>query len=98
MTDLQKVRANRAYRERAQALKVRTRLEQLPCWICGRPIDTELDWREPMAFTAHHVDPIGNGGHILGRLEPAHRVCNSRLGTGQKQDTLPRPKTSRRWL
>ena len=90
-------RDDRAYRARSAALKAETKRRDIPCHICGRPIDTELDWREPMSFTADHVKAIANGGHVMGPLLPAHRSCNARRGTRESVQTIAPPKTSRRW-
>nr|WP_324252316.1 HNH endonuclease [Actinomyces urogenitalis] len=73
-------RDNREYRRRAHALKRRVARENLPCWLCGRRINTALPASHPMAFTADHVRPLKDGGALLGALKPAHRSCNSRRG------------------
>ncbi|QOC27294.1 HNH endonuclease [Microbacterium hominis] len=72
-------------------MKRRTREENLPCGYgsphgfgCGEPIDTTLDRRHPMSFTADHITPLAHGGHLLGPLVPMHLSCNSRKG-----DNLP---------
>lgn len=83
------------YRKRAAALK----RKRLPCWVCGRPIDYEADWKSPQAFTADHVKPIAHGGHLYGELRAAHRGCNSRRGAGNDRpaDKAPPAVNSRRW-
>lgn len=80
-----------AYKRKRAALKRRTREENLPCGYgsphgfgCGEPIDTTLDRRHPMSFTADHITPLAHGGHLLGPLVPMHLSCNSRKG-----DNLP---------
>lgn len=66
------------------------------CWLCGHEINTELDYRHPLSFTADHVDPLSTGGHVLGELKPAHRSCNSRRGNGTTTSTERQP-TSNAW-
>lgn len=44
------------------------------CGICRKEVSLEL-------FTIDHIVPISNGGaHVVGNLQPAHSVCNSRKG------------------
>lgn len=88
---------DRAYRARATALKRRVAADHLPCWICGRPIDTTLPWNDAQAFTADHVDPLANGGHLHGELRPAHRGCNSHRGNRTTVQDGPKIRTSRPW-
>lgn len=79
-------KGHRAYRRQQSALKRRTKAEKLPCgygspsgWGCGEPIDTELDWKHRMSFTADHDVALVNGGRLVGQvLVPMHRSCNSR--------------------
>lgn len=79
-------KGHRAYRRKQAALKRRTKHENLPCghgspsgWGCGEAIDTELDSKHRMSFTADHDQALNNGGTLLGQvLVPMHRLCNSR--------------------
>ncbi|MGN7861466.1 hypothetical protein ACTJI8_12870 [Microbacterium sp. 22303] len=79
-------KGHRAYRRAQAALKRRTRVEHLPCgygspsgWGCGEQIDTTLDYRDRMSFTADHDQALANGGRLVGQvLVPMHKSCNSR--------------------
>lgn len=72
---------HRAYRRKQAALKRRTSAEGLPCYWCGKPIDTSLPYNDPHAFTADHPEAIANGGHLTRQeLRPMHRRCNSVKG------------------
>lgn len=81
-------KGHRAYRRQQAALKRRTAIENIPCgygsphgWGCGEPIDTTLDSKHPMSFTADHPEAVGNGGKLVGQvLVPMHKRCNSRKG------------------
>lgn len=74
-------KGHRAYRRKQAALKRRTTNENLPCWLCGEPIDTTLDATDRLSFTADHYVALNNGGHLIrNELRPAHRSCNSRRG------------------
>lgn len=90
-------RDDRTYRSRAHALKAKVKAHDLPCWLCGMPIDTGLPWKDPMAFTADHVEALANGGALLGDLRPAHRACNSRRGKRAPTMRIAPPETSRSW-
>ena len=80
----------RAYRRKAAKL----RRNSTTCWICGDAIDITLDHKDPMSWTADHLDPLANGGHALGEIKPAHRRCNSSRGARPQP---PQPRTSREW-
>jgi hypothetical protein len=79
-------KGHRAYRRQQAALKLRTKNENLPCGYgsptgegCGLPIDTSLDSRDAMSFTADHPQALENGGRLVGQqLVPMHLRCNSR--------------------
>lgn len=79
-------KGHRAYRREQDALKRRTKAQNLPCgygsrsgWGCGEHIDTELPYTHRMSFTADHDNAIANGGRLVGQvLVPMHRSCNSR--------------------
>ena len=72
-------KGHRAYRRQAAALRARTRRLNLPCTLCGEPIDTDLPATDRMSFTADHPEAIASGGRLAGQaLEPMHRACNSR--------------------
>lgn len=79
-------KGHRAYRREQDALKRRTKAQDLPCghgsasgWGCGEHIDTELPHTHRLSFTADHDDAIANGGRLVGQvLVPMHRSCNSR--------------------
>lgn len=77
----------RAYRNKAARLKARARNNNWPCQACGKPIDYNADYKDRNAFTADHVTPLAQGGHILGQLVPMHRACNASKGDGTR--TLP---------
>lgn len=93
-----KGRHNRAYSDLSKALERKARRLGLPCWICGRPIDWDADWRDPMSYTYDHDVPIAAGGDPRGPGRPAHRACNSRRGDGRREPkTIPPPRTTEPW-
>lgn len=48
------------------------------CAICGKPLDKSIPWPDPWCTTTDHVVPIADGGHNLGTLQAAHRICNQK--------------------
>jgi hypothetical protein len=94
-------RNDREYVKKREALKRQSRRNNSPCHLCGKPFDFELPYAHAMAFTADHLDPVGNGGSMTGALAPAHcrRSCNSRRGKKPlaAMTTRQAPKTSRDW-
>lgn len=64
------------------------------CWLCGGPIDLNRKFPDPLSLEADHVIPVSVGGHVLGRVEPAHRICNIRRGNKTRGLIGP---TSRDW-
>jgi hypothetical protein len=83
-------KANRqgaVYRRKAKAAR-----EASPnCWLCGEPIDLRLKYPHPMSATADHVKALANGGDLLGKMRPAHKVCNERRGNGEHKTDQPKP-------
>ncbi|RZT59331.1 HNH endonuclease [Microcella alkaliphila] len=71
-----------AYKRKRKRLLARVRDEGLVCHICGGDIDVTLDRRDPMSFTADHIEPLANGGDLVrNEIRPAHLRCNARRGT-----------------
>ena len=56
--------------------------QDLPCHLCGRPIDYDLPARDPWAFEVDELVPVSLGGdpYDPGNVAPAHRICNQRRG------------------
>lgn len=77
----------------------------LPCCLCGQPINYALTQAFPlhrMAGTVHHLIGLAQGGEPLDQsnLAPAHRGCNTREGNRvryHQTKIAPLMITSRRW-
>ncbi|MDN6706388.1 HNH endonuclease [Corynebacterium glyciniphilum] len=54
--------------------------DPLYCALCGERIDKTLKWPDPGCATADHIDAVSRGGHNLGPLQPAHKLCNEQKG------------------
>ena len=48
------------------------------CAICGKLLDRELKYPDPMATVIDHIIPVSKGGHpsALSNLQAAHAICN----------------------
>ena len=55
------------------------------CAICGKPVDKNLKYGDPMAATIDHIIPVAKGGHPsdISNLQLAHWACNR-----QKSDKI----------
>lgn len=88
-------RQHRTWRNTSEAFKTECRRLNLPCALCGQPIDYDASGRSRYGFTTDHITPLAKGGELLPGAEgmrPAHHGCNSKRGAGNRTDT-----TSRRW-
>lgn len=90
-----KPRNTKIYADLSQALRRKAQRNDAPCWICGKPIAWDANWKHPMSYTYDHIDPIATGGHERGTGRPAHRSCNTRRGAPKR--TITPPKDSRHW-
>ena len=72
---------------------------QLPCALCGHPIDYQLPPTSRWSFTSDHIVPLARGGSLLdlGNRQPSHRWCNGSKGAGQPPHTPPPPRTLTLW-
>lgn len=94
--DMHSTKANRENKE----LKRQAAALQLPCNICGQPIDYTLDGNDPQGATVDHLIPVSKGGHPdhPNNKAIAHRHCNvsrnNKITATHKESTSP----SRQWL
>ena len=91
-----------------KALCRTVRREERDCWLCGRPIDPALPYRDPrtgeinrLSWSLDHVVPLSHGGPELDRANAraAHLGCNIARGN---RASHPRVEvatlvTSREW-
>ncbi|TPX00978.1 HNH endonuclease [Schumannella luteola] len=56
---------------------------RLPCWLCGQPIDYDLQWPDPGSFSVDHVVPHSRSPELRedpGNLRSSHLLCNQKRG------------------
>jgi 5-methylcytosine-specific restriction endonuclease McrA len=82
-------RSTAAHRKNRSDLKLLTREHNLPCALCGKPIDTTLPMTDPWSFAYDHIKSIKTHPEIADdptNGQPSHRRCNENKG-----DRDPRP-------
>lgn len=87
-----------------QECMINGELNNLPCFLCGEPIDYEFTRQHPrhsMAGSVHHIISLVEGGNPLdpANLTVAHIACNVRQGVAVrvKRATSAGLRNSRRW-
>ena len=80
-------RADRDGTHRGQFEKNKKRIyaTQNTCGICGKPVDKDLKYPNPMSKCIDHIIPLAKGGHPsdINNLQLAHWTCNR-----QKSDKI----------
>lgn len=60
------------------------RARGLPCFLCGQPIDYELEFPDPYSFSVEHIRPYSTNEELRedpGNLTAAHLKCNQSKGS-----------------
>lgn len=102
---IRQIRSSVAYRALARCVK---REEPEVCWLCGRPIDPTLPYRDPttgkvnpMSWSLDHVVPVSEHPELAlvrDLARAAHFRCNSARGDRAPKRNTPAPfRTSRKW-
>lgn len=52
------------------------------CGICGRPVDMNIKYPDPLSPCIDHIIPVSRGGHPsdITNMQLAHRTCNRTKG------------------
>jgi 5-methylcytosine-specific restriction endonuclease McrA len=85
---------------RRRRLRTQVLTEEDCCWLCGRPVDKDLPYLDPLAPVLDEIIPISKGGSPYDRdnVRLCHRRCNARRGNGTRQRAVVVPfVTPRRW-
>jgi 5-methylcytosine-specific restriction endonuclease McrA len=59
------------------------RAKRLPCFLCGQPIDYDLQWPHPQSFSADHIKPYAHHPELRtdpGNIASTHLRCNQVKG------------------
>jgi 5-methylcytosine-specific restriction endonuclease McrA len=76
-------RSTRRYRGLRQQFRTDCQQHQLPCWLCGRPIDYTLPAGHPDAFNLDHAIPVSRRKDLAEDpqgFRASHAACNQRRG------------------
>ena len=73
------------HRRQFELNKKRIYATQTVCGICGKPVDMDAKYPQPLSKCIDHIIPIAKGGHPsdIDNLQLAHWWCNR-----QKSDKL----------
>lgn len=79
--------------------RIAIRKLELPCGICGLPIDYTLTYPHLESFVVDHIIPLAKGGHdTIDNKQPAHSRCNRAKSDKVEGDDAPRTfVTARSW-
>lgn len=58
----------------------------VPCWLCSKPIDYTLPYKHPEAFNLDHAIPLSVRPELAddhNNFRSSHAVCNSRRGADE---------------
>lgn len=80
-------------------LRKRMASQELPCALCGQPIDYTLPAGHPMSFELDEIVPVSRyreGGYETpeecaldpANHQPAHRICNQHKGNYMPKDGI----------
>lgn len=64
-------------------LAARVKAEESVCGRCGKPIDPDLHWQHPQAFTLGHIIPYSQRPDLAldrSNVRAEHRSCNRDTG------------------
>jgi 5-methylcytosine-specific restriction endonuclease McrA len=87
---------------RRRQLRAQVLAEETTCWLCEKPVDTNLPHGTPESPELDEVLPISRGGSPYQRsnVRLAHRLCNQKRGNGIGRLARPhqhRFTTTRTW-
>ena len=77
-------RTTRRYRRLRQDFKAQCAAHNLPCWLCGQPIDYTAKPGLPDAFNLDHALPRDTHPELAedpGNFRASHETCNKVRGT-----------------
>jgi hypothetical protein len=100
MTDNHTGRSTRRYRSLRTAFRTNCAYNELPCWLCGRPINYDLPREHPEAFNLDHAVPVSQNIDLAedpANFRPSHASCNQRRGNDRPHQDIPIGIPSESW-
>jgi hypothetical protein len=76
-------RRTRRFMSQRKTFRAHCSAEQLPCWLCGKPIDYELPKDHPDSFNLDHAYAVTQRPELAedtANFRPSHKACNERRG------------------
>lgn len=76
-------RSTRRYKTTSRTFRQACQDDNLPCWLCGQPIDYTLPKEHPEAFNNDHAYPVSDRPDLAedpANYRPSHRLCNEERG------------------
>lgn len=66
------------HRQQFEKNKKKIYASQTVCGICGKPVDMNLKFPNPLSKSVDHIIPVSKGGHPsdINNLQLAHLCCN----------------------
>jgi len=90
-------RSTRRYKTLRAEFRRKCKARNLPCWLCGKPIDYELPHTHPEAFQLDHAIPVSERPELAedpASCRPSHAQCNMRRGANDPFIQLGQPSES----
>lgn len=79
-------RTDRRWRELSKAFRAQCREADVPCWMCGQPIDWNAPDDGPDCFNVDHFYPVSTHPELANdpaNFRCSHRACNIARGNGE---------------
>lgn len=81
--EIRAVRESRRYKKLRGEFRSECADLQLPCWLCGKPIDYSLPSEHPDAWSLDHAHTVSEFLELAldpANFRPSHLDCNKRRG------------------
>lgn len=87
-------RSTRRYRTLRAEFRRKCRARELPCWLCGKPIDYELPKQHPESFNLDHAIPVAQRLDLAEdphNFRASHKACNESRGAATPTIDIGQP-------
>lgn len=79
-------RRSARFRSMREDFKRRCKANDVPCWLCGKPVDFSLPHPHPESFNLDHAIPLSVRPDLADDYNNArcsHKACNERRGNSE---------------